>query len=306
MNEAQINGFIQVVECGSISTAAKRLFISAQALHQQVNSLEKEVGTPLLVRSRSGCVTTLAGQVFYEGALRIRDELADLVDHTRHAAGRDATVICVASRGLVNDHLYIDALASFSAVHPEVAISMEGASHADRGAYDVITGDVDFSPADYSLINSVTSHCFVVAARTNEVVTFASQDGLLSLEDLRGATIIATCGTLSWGVLPSGLREAIAQGTLRIEEVPGGMVGGVDSRLISDGCVQLCLGPRRIDSKSLVQMQLRDTVFEYGVYRSATNPRAIVDEFGTWLAHQYNTEWEGLCHQVARSVGFGR
>lgn len=52
MNE-QWNTFIQVAESGSFSKAAEKLFVSPTAVMKQMNLLEKQVGVPLLIRTKS-------------------------------------------------------------------------------------------------------------------------------------------------------------------------------------------------------------------------------------------------------------
>lgn len=71
MNLKWLNSFLTVADCGSITAAATELFISPQALLQQINLLEDEVGVKLLNRSRSGITLTIAGQEFLNGAHRI-------------------------------------------------------------------------------------------------------------------------------------------------------------------------------------------------------------------------------------------
>lgn len=73
MNDRWLTSFITVAQTGSITAAAKELFISPQALLQQLNLLEEEIGTPLLLRSRSGVKLTLAGREFLSGARQITD-----------------------------------------------------------------------------------------------------------------------------------------------------------------------------------------------------------------------------------------
>ena len=73
MNDRWLNSFITVAQTGSITAAARELFISPQALLQQLNLLEDEVGTQLLLRSRSGARPTLAGREFLSGARQILD-----------------------------------------------------------------------------------------------------------------------------------------------------------------------------------------------------------------------------------------
>lgn len=83
MNDKQIRSLITVVECGSFSKAAKSLFISPQALYQQIELLEAEMGFPLLIRHAKGVSTTPAGAYFYRGACKLMEENDTLLLNAR-------------------------------------------------------------------------------------------------------------------------------------------------------------------------------------------------------------------------------
>ena len=53
MDTRQMEYIIQISEERSITKAAEKLFITQSALNQQLQKLEKELGLPLFVRTRS-------------------------------------------------------------------------------------------------------------------------------------------------------------------------------------------------------------------------------------------------------------
>jgi DNA-binding transcriptional LysR family regulator len=57
-----LNTFVIVVETGSLSAAAPRLFRSQSAVSEQIRKLEDTVGVPLLSRSKMGAAPTPAGE----------------------------------------------------------------------------------------------------------------------------------------------------------------------------------------------------------------------------------------------------
>ncbi|MGN0968903.1 MAG: LysR family transcriptional regulator [Oscillospiraceae bacterium] len=61
MNFSNISYFLAIVEEGSISAAARKLYISQQALSEQLKKMEAEVGAPLLKRGKSSELT-VAGE----------------------------------------------------------------------------------------------------------------------------------------------------------------------------------------------------------------------------------------------------
>ena len=64
----QLAYFIEVIKCGSISAAAKNLYISQPALSQSIANLENELGTKLIKRSYSGIKPTMFGARIFNQA----------------------------------------------------------------------------------------------------------------------------------------------------------------------------------------------------------------------------------------------
>ncbi|SDZ80627.1 DNA-binding transcriptional regulator, LysR family [Oribacterium sp. KHPX15] len=87
MDTKLIEYIIKIADEGSITKAAEKLFITQSALSQQLQKLEKEVGTPLFVRSKAAWAPTPEGQIYLDNAremLRIKQKtytiIADMVN----------------------------------------------------------------------------------------------------------------------------------------------------------------------------------------------------------------------------------
>lgn len=63
--------FVAVAEARNFTRAAVELGISQPPLSQQIQILEREIGTPLLRRLTRGIELTEAGESFYEDACQI-------------------------------------------------------------------------------------------------------------------------------------------------------------------------------------------------------------------------------------------
>ncbi len=61
MRFEQLQYYIAVAECGSITKASKKLYLSQPALSAAITALERELGAPLLNRSKRGVVPTEFG-----------------------------------------------------------------------------------------------------------------------------------------------------------------------------------------------------------------------------------------------------
>lgn len=71
MDTRKIEFVAEIAKQRSITRAARELFISQPALNQQLLNLEKELGTPLFVRSRGECIPTQAGEIYLEAGKKI-------------------------------------------------------------------------------------------------------------------------------------------------------------------------------------------------------------------------------------------
>ncbi|MFU2327303.1 LysR substrate-binding domain-containing protein [Pseudomonas sp. NFX98] len=71
MKLIQLRAFCSVVDMGSFRSAARELDAAQSTLTESIQSLEKELGVTLLVRSNQGISVTLAGKVFLPRARSI-------------------------------------------------------------------------------------------------------------------------------------------------------------------------------------------------------------------------------------------
>ena len=80
MYNRQLNTFLKVAECGSFNRAAEELYVSASAVIQQINSLERELNVTLFTRSRRGIRLTDAGEFLAEearGYIHLGEQIMD-------------------------------------------------------------------------------------------------------------------------------------------------------------------------------------------------------------------------------------
>ena len=65
MNQIQLDCFMSAALNGSLSTAAKSLFLSTQVVSQHIQKLEAELGAALFTRTKTGVTLTEYGQDFF-------------------------------------------------------------------------------------------------------------------------------------------------------------------------------------------------------------------------------------------------
>jgi DNA-binding transcriptional LysR family regulator len=124
MDVRQLRLFCLVVDRHSFSLAADELRITQPAASQQVRSLERELGTTLLDRSRRTVVPTDAGQVLYRYGRDILDlherAITEIADLGELVAGR---VVVGASSG-PGDHVLPAMLTHFKELYPGVLVAL--------------------------------------------------------------------------------------------------------------------------------------------------------------------------------------
>lgn len=77
MTIAQLRYFLEICDCGSITGAAGKLFVSQQALSRTVNTLEQELGVMLFLRTKKGIVLTQAGAFLRDQCRPVVDQFDD-------------------------------------------------------------------------------------------------------------------------------------------------------------------------------------------------------------------------------------
>jgi DNA-binding transcriptional LysR family regulator len=132
MEIRELRAFIAVAEERSLSAAARRFHVSQSALSQTIQSLERQMGVQLLVRSSTGvAVTEAGGKLLREG----RELLAQYDRVVAAVAGSDAAGPGTLRVGIPLElpaDLLPGALAEFSAEYPLTRVDVSHASTAGQ------------------------------------------------------------------------------------------------------------------------------------------------------------------------------
>ncbi|AKZ60442.1 putative LysR-family transcriptional regulator [Streptomyces ambofaciens ATCC 23877] len=130
--------FAAVVEEGSLTGAAKRLFVSQPALTKQIRRLEDDLGVRLFVRSRSGMAVTEAG---HELASRV-PALLDGWEEAVQATGRAARVLRLGFLDAGAVGTVHEGIAEFRRAQPEWRVELRQFDWSDPSA-GLARGEVD-------------------------------------------------------------------------------------------------------------------------------------------------------------------
>ena len=83
MERRNLEYFVTVVDCGSISAAAQKLFVAQPGLSRAINAMERRMECRLLERTSRGVVPTAAGRQLYYYARSILDKFR-MLDRLYH------------------------------------------------------------------------------------------------------------------------------------------------------------------------------------------------------------------------------
>src|SRR6187455_2123017 len=118
----QLEAFVEVVRRGSVTLAARALYVTQPALTARLNALERSVGTALLVRRRGGVRMTEAGRAFLPYAERALQAVVEgrnvLSELGRGAAGH----VAICASPIVSTYALPRILQRFAETHPGVQV----------------------------------------------------------------------------------------------------------------------------------------------------------------------------------------
>lgn len=95
MYNHMLDTFITVADCGSLTKAAERLYISPTAVMKQMNTLENHLDLKLIERTTSGIFLTEAGKVIYQDAKFMIDYSKKSISSAKATLYAKSTTFCV-------------------------------------------------------------------------------------------------------------------------------------------------------------------------------------------------------------------
>ncbi len=148
MNIRDLDFFIKVYECRSISIASEKLFISAQGLSNVINRLEQELGCSLFNRDRAGSVPTACGDAFYKYAVNTKSEYERMITEIEHLSRAEKGVIRIGYSFGVMSGLTMNITQEFQKKYPEYELDF--AEMPDKIVDElVLSGELDIGFAAY-------------------------------------------------------------------------------------------------------------------------------------------------------------
>lgn len=144
MEIKQLKALRAIVETGSFSLAAEKLWLTQSALSHQIKNLEEELGETLLIRGKPAVVPTATGQIVLRSADRILAEVKAIHDQFQVRSKGPATgTLRIAATNQGMAYLYGDLCEEFIARHPAFEVTFRATETPEEAAKGVEEGTAD-------------------------------------------------------------------------------------------------------------------------------------------------------------------
>jgi DNA-binding transcriptional LysR family regulator len=207
----QLRGFCYAASSGSVSKAARRMFLSQPAVSQQIQSLENELAVTLFARCGCKIQLTHDGELLFEMAGPLIDELERLDEEFRQRRTEvDEGHIEVAAGMSTILYFLPKYVEAFRRAHPRIEIrlqqvtGLEGLERLRTGLVDFAVGPLMQVPTDIEFHPIVYYDAVVITCLGHPLVCKET----LTLEDISRYPLILPPRNLStWPMVDSTFKK---------------------------------------------------------------------------------------------------
>ena len=221
--------FVEIVNARSINQASKTLFVAQPALSRAIAALEKELGFPLLKRSKHGITPTKEGMIVYKDCISLLQLYSDCTrkwQDIAYAATETISQIRIAALPMICNNTMNDVFCEIAHKYPRIQLTL-----FERQLQDVLN-EVTTYPKTICIshYNDQTKNEIYEFARTNRLQViplfddcyqfFVSCDSplvnqKLTTADLKNCTLASYSQTIETAALP----QFIAAGLINYDKL---------------------------------------------------------------------------------------
>jgi len=121
----QLESLVALLEAGSFTQAAAKLFISQSALTKQIKNLEASAGTTLVIRGGAGITLTAEGQTLYDYAKRISRLLTDAKERVERLKNQESGHVYISASTTPSTYILPHLLTQVQLRHPDINLHIQ-------------------------------------------------------------------------------------------------------------------------------------------------------------------------------------
>jgi len=144
MNTASLQAFVTVMQTGSVSRAAEKLFLTQPAVSKRLRILEEEFGVSLFTPIGRGIQPTQAAQDLLPRAKRWLLDYEEIKHALSHAQDLVAGLLRIGTSHHIGLHHLPPALKSFVQAHPEVQLDVHFVD-SEQAHQAVLSGELELA-----------------------------------------------------------------------------------------------------------------------------------------------------------------
>jgi len=197
--------FYVVAQCGNISAAAKKLYISQPAVSKSISKLEEEFPAPLLLRTSKGVKLTECGEILYKQLDSAFQSIRQGKELIQNFAEQGAGSLSIGVSTTLCKYVLMNYLKNFIAENPNIKISIscqstyETINALENGTLDIglvgeseRLGNLYFEPLMTIHDTFVTNPEYLekLTERAKTIYTKSSPDELTEKELLSSSTLL--------------------------------------------------------------------------------------------------------------------
>ncbi|MBQ4870313.1 LysR family transcriptional regulator [Priestia megaterium] len=171
--------FIKALETGSFTKAAEELGYTQSAISQMVHSLEEELSTTLILRSRTGITLTPDGEEFLPFIKNICNSHRELIEKKKEMAGLQSGLIRIGTFSSVSCNWLPGLMKDFKEQYPSVHFELHQGDYTSISSW-IKEGTVDLGFVNPEAVTKLTS----IPLQEDEMLAVLPKDHSLSTHDI--------------------------------------------------------------------------------------------------------------------------
>ncbi len=172
------HAFMRILETGSFSKAAQELGYTQSAISQMIRTLEAELATTLLLRSRKGVTLTPDGEILVPYIRSLANAHRELVEKQKEMRGLQSGLIRIGVFSSVSCHWLPGLMRDFKNQYPSVVFELH------QGEYTSIAKLIRDGSVDFGFVNPyAVSDLNTIALKHDEMLAVLPHNHPLSTRE---------------------------------------------------------------------------------------------------------------------------